>query len=189
MNEEGEEYWAAMELMGRFAAANHEIVHREICARLGLEPLTFVENHHNFAWREKPGGRFGEKEVIVHRKGATPAMPGVLGVIPGTMASPAYLVEGTAGPLDVKVDSLWSASHGAGRAMSRTKTKQKFHWSEVNGLLRERGVHLMSAGLDEVPGGYKRIEKVMEAQRELVDIKAIFYPRIVKMSGEDTSED
>lgn len=189
MDGDGAEYWAAMELMGRYASANHHCIHRGILKALKIKPLFQVENHHNFAWKELIGGPFGTEEFVIHRKGATPAGPEVLGVIPGTMASPAYLVEGSVGPADVKVASLHSASHGAGRAHSRTKTKELNRWSHVNALLMERGVDLISAGLDECPGGYKNIEDVMRAQSELVNVKAIFHPKLVKMSDDGTSED
>ena len=87
-SQEGQEYWAAMELMGRYAAANHALIHKHVAANLGAEVLLDLENHHNFAWKERHVINGVEKEVIVHRKGATPAGQGVLGIIPGSMASP-----------------------------------------------------------------------------------------------------
>ena len=81
---DGREYWAAMELMGQYASANHHLIHKHIARHLGAGVLLDIENHHNFAWKERHGGR----DLIVHRKGATPAGAGVLGVIPGSMASP-----------------------------------------------------------------------------------------------------
>src|SRR5262249_40394326 len=107
----GQEYWAAMTLMGRYAAANHELIHRHIARALGVDVLLDIENHHNFAWRERhrlPDG--SDAEVIVHRKGATPAGAGVLGVIPGSMGASGYVVRGRGEPA-----SLHSAAHGAGR--------------------------------------------------------------------------
>jgi tRNA-splicing ligase RtcB len=179
---EGQEYWAAMELMGRYAAANHALIHAHIRDALGVEALLDVENHHNYAWRERhrlPDGR--ERDVIVHRKGATPAGAGVLGIIPGSMGTPGYVVRGKGMPA-----SLNSAAHGAGRRMSRTKARQKFTWDQAQRFLKERGVTLLSAGLDEVPMAYKDIEKVMAAQDDLVERLARFEPRLVKMapSGE-----
>ena len=97
-SQEGQEYWAAMELMGRYAAANHSLIHQHIAANLGAAVLLDIENHHNFAWREKHLIDGVEREVIVHRKGATPAGPGVLGIIPGSMASPGYVVRGRGNP-------------------------------------------------------------------------------------------
>jgi tRNA-splicing ligase RtcB len=174
---EGAEYWAAMELMGRYAAANHELIHRHIAQHLGVEVLADIENHHNFAWKERHVIGGVERDVIVHRKGATPAHAGVLGIIPGSMATPGFVVRGKGG-----VDSLGSASHGAGRVMSRTKAVETFEWDKVNRVLKDRHVHLISAGLDEVPGVYKDIHTVMAAQSDLVDILARFDPRLVKMA-------
>ncbi|MCH6255037.1 RtcB family protein [Puniceicoccaceae bacterium K14] len=170
---DGQEYWAAMELMGEYAAANHACIHRHIAKDLGLEVILDVENHHNFAWKEVHNG----KEVVVHRKGATPAGEGVLGVIPGSMASPAYVVRGKGEP-----SSLNSAAHGAGRVMSRKKASTTLNWNDARNLLTERGVTLLSAGLDEVPFVYKDIDEVMGAQSDLVDPVARFFPRLVKMA-------
>ncbi|MCP4196649.1 MAG: RtcB family protein [Proteobacteria bacterium] len=180
-SQEGLEYWLAMELMGKYAAANHQLIHRHIVNYLKAEVVFEVENHHNFAWRETHFGR----EVIVHRKGATPATRGELGVIPGSMATPGYVVRGRG-----SAESLQSASHGAGRRMSRTAAKKQFNWHYAKQLLAKKGVKLISAGLDEVPMAYKDIETVMAAQGELVDIVARFDPRIVKMApGSERPED
>ena len=174
---EGQEYWAAMELMGQYAAANHACIHRHIAANLGAQVLLDVENHHNFAWKEKHMVDGVEREVIVHRKGATPAGDGVLGIIPGSMASPGFLVSGKG-----NAASLNSASHGAGRAMSRKAANEKFNWKDVTRFLRERGVTLISAGLDEVPMAYKNIREVMAAQHDLVTVLGQFEPKLVKMA-------
>jgi tRNA-splicing ligase RtcB len=169
----GREYWAAMELMGKYASANHALIHQRVAVALNARVLATVENHHNYAWKEQHGGR----EVIVHRKGATPAGAGVLGVIPGSMAAPGYVVRGRG-----RAASLNSASHGAGRAMSRTAAKNQFRWPAVKPLLAAANVRLISAGLDEVPGAYKDIHRVMAAQADLVEVIARFDPRIVKMA-------
>ena len=180
-SQEGLEYWGAMELMGRYAAANHSLIHKHVAANLGAEVLLDLENHHNFAWKERHVINGVEKEVVVHRKGATPAGEGVLGIIPGSMASPGFVVSGKGNP-----HSLNSASHGAGRVMSRTQANRTFEWKKVNAFLREKGVTLISAGLDEVPMVYKNIHEVMAAQRDLVTILGQFDPKLVKMapSGE-----
>ena len=178
----GQQYWAAMELMGQYASANHALIHAHIARALGVEVMLDLENHHNFAWRERhrlPDG--SEAELIVHRKGATPAGAGVLGIIPGSMGTPGYVVRGKG-----VAAALNSAAHGAGRRMSRTRAKQTFNWNDTRKLLSERGVTLISAGLDEVPMAYKDIDEVMAAQRDLVEPLARFEPRLVKMapSGE-----
>ncbi|NUM56144.1 MAG: RtcB family protein [Candidatus Hydrogenedentes bacterium] len=172
-SEAGREYWAAMELMGKYAAANHACIHRHIAKTLGAKVLMDIENHHNFAWKEVHNG----ERVIVHRKGATPAGEGALGIIPGSMAAPGFIVRGKGNPL-----SLNSAAHGAGRQMSRTQAIKTFTWSQTKKLLAERGVTVLSAGLDEVPMAYKNIEDVMAAQSDLVEILARFDPKLVKMA-------
>ncbi len=180
-SEAGREYWAAMNLMGEYAAANHECIHRHVIAALGGRAMGYVENHHNFAWKEThdPGDGRGPRDLIVHRKGATPAGEGVLGVIPGSMASPGFVVRGRGNP-----GSLRSSSHGAGRVMSRRKARETFAWGNVKRDLAKCGVEVMSAGIDEVPGVYKDIHRVMEQQADLVETLARFDPRLVKMAPE-----
>lgn len=173
--EAGREYWAAMNLMGDYASANHDVIHRLVTKLLGAEVIAGVENHHNFAWKETHGG----KDVIVHRKGATPAGAGVLGVIPGSMADPAFVVRGKG-----NAESLNSAAHGAGRRMSRKKAKSTYRWNAVRKDLEKKGVRVLSAGADEVPGVYKDIRTVMSEQSDLVDIVARFDPKIVRMCGD-----
>jgi len=174
---DGQEYWHAMNLMGRYAAANHELIHKHIAKKAGAKVILDIENHHNFAWKETHVVNGESKELIVHRKGATPAGKGVLGIIPGSMASPGFLVRGKGEPA-----SLHSASHGAGRVMSRKKALESFTWSGTKKLLKERGVDLISSGLDEVPGVYKDIHTVMAAQTDLVEVLGRFDPKLVKMA-------
>jgi len=172
-SDDGREYWAAMELMGRYAAANHELIHRAVIRHLKGHVLLEIENHHNFAWKERHFGR----DVIVHRKGATPADKDSVGIIPGSMATPGYVVRGKG-----NTESMNSAAHGAGRKMSRTAARNSFTWHEANRFLSDHNVILLSAGLDEVPMGYKNIESVMAAQSDLVKTLAQFDPRMVKMA-------
>lgn len=174
-SEAGQEYWAAMNLMGKYAAANHDVIHRRISQLLGAEITAGVENHHNFAWREHHDGR----DLIVHRKGATPAARGELGVIPGSMADPAWIVRGRGNP-----QSLRSASHGAGRVMSRRQGKRLWDFDKVRQELLHQGIHVLAAGADEVPGVYRNIANVMAAQQDLVDSIARFDPKIVRMCGD-----
>lgn len=179
-SEPGREYWNAMNLMGEYAAANHECIHRHVIGALGAETVAYVENHHNFAWKEThtlPDG--SREELIVHRKGATPAGAGVLGVIPGSMATPGFVVVGRGSEA-----SLRSASHGAGRVMSRAKARQAFAWGSVKRDLAAAGVRVISAGLDEVPGVYKDIHRVMAQQQDLVSVVGRFDPKLVKMAPE-----
>jgi tRNA-splicing ligase RtcB len=174
-SEAGQEYWLAMNLMGRFASANHEVIHRRVTKLAGAKSLATIENHHNFAWLENHDG----KDVYVHRKGATPAGVGELGVIPGNMADAAFIVRGKG-----KAASLNSASHGAGRKMSRTKAKQNFNWGSWNDHLKQKNVRLLAGGIDEVPGAYKNIHDVMAAQSDLVETVGQFMPKIVMMCGD-----
>jgi len=175
-SEAGQEYWLSMELAGRFASANHYIIHHRVARAVGLKEAAVVENHHNFAWREKlPDGR----EVIVHRKGATPASAGVLGVIPGSMGDAGYLIRGRG-----VSESLESASHGAGRLMSRKAALNSISKSARDEYLRERGVTLLGGGLDESPQAYKPIDSIIAAQHDLVEVLGKFTPKIVRMADE-----
>ncbi len=174
---EGKEYWEAMQLMGRYASANHACIHRAIVKRLGADVLTMIENHHNFAWKEQHEVEGEVVDVIVHRKGATPAGAGVLGVIPGSMASPCYVVRGKGSS-----PAMDSAAHGAGRVMSRTKAKNTYRWHSIRPMLEKAGVTLLSAGIDEAPVVYKDIDEVMSLQSDLVDAIARFDPKLVKMA-------
>lgn len=173
----GQEYWLAMNLMGDYAAANHQVLHQRVLKLAGAHSLQVVENHHNFAWKET----FDHRELIVHRKGATPAAEGELGVIPGSMATPAFIVRGKGG-----AGSWNSASHGAGRRMSRTSAISQFNWASWRDHLRHQNVRLLAGGLDEVPGAYKDIHQVMAAQADLVDTIGMFQPRIVMMCGDQS---
>ncbi len=175
-SEEGQEYWLSMELAGRFASANHYIIHQRVAKAVGLKETAIVENHHNFAWKESlSDGR----KVIVHRKGATPAGAGVLGVIPGSMGDAGYLVRGRG-----VSESLESASHGAGRLMSRKAALESISRMVRDEYLKERGVTLLGGGMDESPQAYKPIDSVIAAQHDLVDVLGKFTPRIVRMANE-----
>ena len=177
-SEEGQEYWAAMELMGRYAAANHALIHKHVAANLGARGACSTwKTITTSPGRSGTSSTVSSSEVIVHRKGATPAGEGVLGIIPGSMASPGFVVSGKG-----NAESLNSASHGAGRVMSRTQATKTFEWKKVNAFLREQGVTLISAGLDEVPMVYKNIHEVMAAQDDLVTILGQFDPKLVKMA-------
>ncbi len=169
---DGQEYWLAMNLAGDYAKACHDDIHKRIAKLLGSRPVAKIENHHNFAWKEMLNG----KEVIVHRKGATPAKKGELGIIPGSMTAPGFIVRGRGNS-----NSINSASHGAGRLHSRRKCKQLFTKSEIKKELKLKEVSLIGGGIDEAPMAYKDITKVMANQLELVDVVGTFTPKIVRM--------
>lgn len=176
-SEEGQEYWLAMNLAGDYASACHHQIHERMAIGLRETPLAMIENHHNFAWKEKD---INGNELIVHRKGATPAGKGVLGIIPGSMATPGFIVRGNG-----LAASLNSASHGAGRTMSRTKAKETLAPEDVNKFLKQAGIELIGSGLDEAPMAYKDIHQVMNAQKELVEVLGTFMPKIVRMCGDE----
>jgi tRNA-splicing ligase RtcB len=173
--EAGQEYWLAMNLAGDYASACHHQIHARLAQALGEAPLAMAENHHNFAWKESDAAG---NELIVHRKGATPAGKGVLGIIPGSMSAPGFIVRGKG-----EVASLNSASHGAGRTMSRKKAKENLSAKEVKQHLKQAGVALIGSGLDEAPMAYKDIHTVMSAQQSLVEVVGSFTPKVVRMCG------
>jgi len=177
---EGQEYWMAMNLAGDYASACHEIIHQRLTKAIGGQVLAKIENHHNFAWKEILNG----EEVIVHRKGATPASKDVMGIIPGSMTAPGFLVRGKGDH-----NAINSASHGAGRQMSRTQAFKTVTNDDMRNILKEHGVTLIGAGLDEAPMAYKNIETVMQAQTGLVDIVAKFTPKMVRMAEDGSRED
>ena len=177
---EGQEYWLAMNLAGDYASACHEVIHKKMAKALGAQVLATVENHHNFAWKETWNG----EEVIVHRKGATPASKDVMGIIPGSMTAPGFLVRGKG-----NAEAIQSASHGAGRQLSRTQAKKQVSHQELKTILKDHNVTLIGAGLDEAPMAYKDIHQVMEAQKDLVDVVAKFTPKMVRMADDGSRED
>jgi len=176
--EPGQEYWVAMNLAGEYASANHHEIHAKMRIDLGVTPITMIENHHNFAWKERlPDGR----TAIIHRKGATPAGLNAIGIIPGSMTQPGYIIKGKGNP-----GSLCSASHGAGRSMSRSQALKNFDWHQLHEALQRANVELIGGDLDEAPMAYKEIDRVMALQSDLVEILAVFQPRIVRMAAPDT---
>jgi tRNA-splicing ligase RtcB (3'-phosphate/5'-hydroxy nucleic acid ligase) len=175
-SEAGQEYWLSMELAGRFASANHAVIHQRVAVAMKLRAAAVVENFHNFAFREPLPDR---SNAIVHRKGATPAASGVLGIIPGSMGDSGYLVRGKG-----NTSSLNSASHGAGRRMSRRAAFDTISKAARDSYLRDRGITLLGGSLDESPQAYKDIEGVIAAQDDLLDILGKFTPRIVRMANE-----
>jgi len=170
----GAEYWMAMNLAGDYAQACHQLIHQKLVKAVGAKVLKTVENHHNFAWKEQQAN--GE-EWIVHRKGATPAQHGVFGIIPGSMVAPGFIVSGKG-----NAASLNSASHGAGRQLSRNKMKTTYTVSDLKAQVKRAKITLIGGGVDEAPMAYKDIDVVMMNQKELVQVEGKFYPKIVRMS-------
>ncbi|RXK86364.1 RtcB family protein [Filimonas effusa] len=175
-SEAGIEYWMSMQLAGDYAKACHDQIHKNVLKSVGLKCLAKVENHHNFAWHEVlPDG----SNVVIHRKGATPAHDNELGIIPGSMTTAAYLVAGKG-----VAQALFSAAHGAGRAMSRKRAKETTTVSALKKMLAQADVTLIGGSVEESPFAYKDIDAVMVAQQELVSIQGRFQPRIVRMNKE-----
>jgi tRNA-splicing ligase RtcB len=194
----GHDYWHLMNLAGQYAYAGREWVARRVVELLGGQELELVHNHHNFAWKETHGG----EEVVVIRKGATPAFPGQLGFIGGSMGDDAVIVRGT---LDVNAsaevrvaqrEGLFSTVHGAGRVMSRTAAAGKRNRRTgrvispglvtpemMQAWVREKGVILRGGGLDESPHAYRRLPSVLAAQQGTIEVLHTLRPLVVVMAG------
>lgn len=195
----GHDYWHLMSLAGRYAYAGREWVARHVVRLMGGRELELVHNHHNFAWREVHGG----ESLIVIRKGATPAFPGQLGFVGGSMGDDAVIVRGVT--VDAGADparaatqreALFSTVHGAGRVMSRTAAAGKRHRRSGRQLSRgaistgmmhrwvqEKGVILRGGEVDESPHVYRRLPEVLAAQEGTIEVLHTLRPLIVVMAG------
>jgi tRNA-splicing ligase RtcB len=192
----GHDYWHLMNLAGRYAYAGREWVARKVVSILGANEMELVHNHHNFAWKEQHEG----EELVVVRKGATPAFPGQKGFIGGSMGDDAVIVQGTVSS-DPTVEetqrkALFSTVHGAGRVMSRTAAAGKRHRKTgrvlspgrvtpemMQGWVSEKGVILRGGGLDESPHVYRRLPEVLAAQGDTIEVLHTLRPLIVVMAG------
>jgi tRNA-splicing ligase RtcB len=197
----GHDYWHLMTLAGQYAYAGREWVARKVVAMLGANEVELVHNHHNFAWKE----RHGEDDFIVIRKGATPAFPGQLGFIGGSMGDDAVIVEGTRTTSETAPEvaerqqqALYSTVHGAGRVMSRTAAAGKRKWGSskvitpgrvspemMHEWIARKGVILRGGGLDESPHVYRRLPDVLAAQQDTITVLHTLRPLIVAMAGAD----
>jgi tRNA-splicing ligase RtcB len=194
----GQDYWALMTLAGEYAYAGREWVARKVVSILGGRELELVHNHHNFAWREEHGGQ----PLIVVRKGATPAFPGQMGFIGGSMGDNAVIVRGTTDAderiAELQRDALFSTVHGAGRVMSRSAAAGKVNRKTgrvirpgvvspemMQSWMREKGVLLRGGGLDESPHVYRRLPDVLAAQKGTIEVLHTLRPLIVVMAGAD----
>jgi tRNA-splicing ligase RtcB (3'-phosphate/5'-hydroxy nucleic acid ligase) len=166
----GREYWDAMSLMGDYASACHELIHQRLLSALGLQARAVYENHHNFAWRTPSG--------ILHRKGATPAGRGEFGIIPGSSGTPSYLCIGKG-----STEALETSSHGAGRPCSRSEAKRRHDPERFRRLMAKADILHYGVAPDETAFAYKDIRRVMEMQRDIVDVVAEMHPSIVVMGG------
>lgn len=203
----GHDYWHLMELAGRYAYVGREWVARKVVDLIGGTEQELVHNHHNFAWRETHEIDGVPTEVIVVRKGATPAFPGQKGFIGGSMADDAVIVRGAV-PTDesdellaLQKEALFSTVHGAGRVMSRTpaagrrnrRTGRVISEGRVTpemmeSRLRKKGVVLRGGGLDESPQVYRRLRDVLDAQGPTIEVLHTLHPLIVVMAGPDVRD-
>ena len=194
----GHDYWRLMNLAGRYAYAGREWAARKAVEIVGGREMELVHNHHNFAWEEEHFGR----TLVVVRKGATPAFPGQMGFVGGSMADDSVILEGTA---DAAPDSpaaalqaraLYSTVHGAGRVMSRTAARGKRHRRSgrvikpgrvsrrmMNDWVDSKGVVLRGGGTDESPHVYRRLPDVLAAQGDTVRVLHTLRPLVVVMAG------
>lgn len=193
----GDAYWSLMNLAGQYAYAGREWVARKVVAILGAQEVELVHNHHNFAWKEVHDG----EELVVVRKGATPAFPGQKGFIGGSMGDNAVIVQGALeapshADVDLRAAALFSTVHGAGRVMSRTRAAGKVNRKTgaviapgaisremMHAWLDERGVTLRGGGLDEAPQAYRRLPRVLAAQQGTIEVLHTLRPIIVAMAG------
>ena len=192
----GHDYWHLMNLAGRYAYAGREWVARKVVKILGGKEVELVHNHHNFAWKEVHEG----EDLVVVRKGATPAFPGQKGFVGGSMGDDAVIVSGTVSDdpavTEIQRKALYSTVHGAGRIMSRTaaagkrnrKTGRVVSEGRVSPAMMERwvkekGVILRGGGLDESPHVYRRLPDVLAAQGSTIVVEHVLRPLIVVMAG------
>lgn len=189
----GRSYLAGVELGGLYAYAGRDWVVEKVRSIIGGAVTFEVHNHHNFCWRETHGGT----EMLVVRKGATPAFPGQYGFVGGSMGDNAVILRGR--DTAEAEAALYSTVHGAGRVMSRTeargkvnrktgeiKTPGKISRDEMQAWIRDRGVHLIGADLDEAPQAYRRLPDVLAAHAGTIDIVHNLRPFGVIMAGADT---
>lgn len=199
----GTEYWELMQLAGKYAYAGREWVTRKVVSMFEGKELELVHNHHNFAWKEE---HFGE-ELVVVRKGATPAFPGQKGFVGGSMGDDAVILQGTTEEDAAKLSNwhsdieamqasvMYSTVHGAGRTMSRTEAAGKVHRktgrlikegkikpADMQEWLAKRGVILRGAGLDESPQAYRRLPDVLSSQGDTVTVLHTLRPVCVSMA-------
>lgn len=201
-----DDYLECMGLTGRYARAGRDWVIGEMMRILGGGPDFYVNNHHNFSWIESHHG----ETFHVARKGATPAFPGQLGFIGGSMGDDAVIVRGVDSPESRK--SLYSTVHGAGRVMSRTAARGKpgkperiagdgktiiparacvpgaVSKADMDEWIVRRGVCLRGADLDEAPQAYRRLDDVLRFHEGTIEILHRLRPVGVAMAGIDVRD-
>lgn len=195
-SELGAAYWALMNLAGEYAYAGREWAVRKTVELLGGEERELIHNHHNFAWQE---AHFGE-ELVVVRKGATPAFPGQKSFVGGSMGDNAVILQGSLADTEAQRAALYSTVHGAGRVMSRTEAAgrrgrrgRRGRPGRITREMRDKwlarsGVVLRGGGLDEAPQVYRRLPDVLAAQEGTVEVLHTLRPLIVVMAPAGTHD-
>lgn len=192
----GDAYWTGLQLGGLYAYAGRDWVTQKVRQIIGGTETFEVHNHHNFCWVEE---HFGERMYVV-RKGATPAFPDQYGFVGGSMGDDAVVLRGIES--QQSADSMYSTVHGAGRVMSRTEARGRFKKSPLTGKkerqpgrvrhdewqawMRDKGVHLIRADLDEAPQAYQRLPEVLAAHAGTIEVTNVLHPVGVIMAGADT---
>jgi tRNA-splicing ligase RtcB len=175
-DEIGQSYMIEMQYCVDFALANRTLMMDRIVAIFNKElnipqcQISFINIAHNYARMEN---HFG-KNVLVHRKGATSAREGEIGIIPGSQGTSSYIVKGRGNP-----ESFMSCSHGAGRAMGRKQAERTLDLVNEQKKLDDQGIlHSICSvsDLDEATGAYKDIDVVMKEQEDLVEIVVKLQP-------------
>lgn len=168
---DGREYFAAMSWCQKFSRANREVMMDVVLDIVNETPLQRIDIHHNYAVVEK---HFGE-EVVIHRKGAIKAEKGDTGVIPGSMGTHSYIVEGLGNP-----ESFNSSAHGAGRKMGRRAAKRAIPVERVLREMKDKGIEVYTNYLKDLPeestDAYKDIDYVIEQQKDLVKVVTVLRP-------------
>ncbi len=178
--QEGQEYWAAMNLMGDYAAANHAVIHRNVAKLLGAKSIAGVENHHNFAWKERHGG----EDVYRPSQRRDARRPRRAGRDPRLDGRPR-----------LRRPRAWqprracnSASHGAGRCMSRTAAKEQIQLSRgAEGPGANRASRSFRPAPTKCPASTRTSRRSWREQQDLVEVVARFDPKIVKMCGDGSA--
>ncbi len=189
-SELGELYYRAMTLAGRYAYAGRDIVINQVLDILGAKAEFEVHNHHNYAWKEIHNG----KEYIVVRKGATPAAPGQLGFVGGSMGDISVILQGV--DSEKSRQAFYSTIHGAGRIMSRTKAAGRMNWrtrkrtggaitpDQMHKAVRDFGVELRGGGTDESPFVYRKLQEVLDAHAGTIEVLHVLRPIGVVMASD-----
>ena len=178
-SEEGKRYITDMNWAMEFARQNRFVMMKiiksifiDIFNSISFEPI--INIHHNYAAKEKHYG----KKVWVHRKGATKVTDSITGIIPGSMATPSYIVKGKN-----NLESFNSCSHGAGRVMSRKQARRLIDFDKFKAMMNDiYSESVTKAHIDEAPEAYKNIDEVISYQKDLIEITAKLEP-ILNIKG------